>query len=123
MATKKELSKEQRELYTELKKLQATANQRLARLEKATGRELSWAGYGLRDKLESKMVLAWNSNSNRISLNQSMTEMQMKASKKAIENFLKSKTSTVRGIKKVKSTTIKSLRKSLSIPRRSGNVR
>lgn len=52
------LTKEQQELYAELKKLSKRANQRIVRLERQFGKD-SWGTKYLKEKLESEKVQAW----------------------------------------------------------------
>lgn len=105
------LNSEQQQLFNELKKLSKRANQRIVRLEREFGKN-TWATKKLRDKLEAEPLQAW-SKTGRVKVNKSMTTTQMKATIKATQQFLNSKTSTKRGIKQVKKTTIKQLAKSL----------
>ena len=111
MPKKIELNSEQQKLFNELKKLSKRANQRIVRLEREFGKD-TWATKKLRDKLEADPLQAW-SKTGRVKVNKSMTTTQMKATIKATQQFLNSKTSTKRGIKQVKKTTIKQLAKSL----------
>lgn len=111
MPKKIELNSEQQQLFNELKKLSKRANQRIVRLEKEFGKD-TWATKKLRNKLEAEPLQAW-SKTGRVKVNKSMTTTQMKATIKATQQFLNSKTSTKRGIKQVKKTTIKQLAKSL----------
>jgi hypothetical protein len=111
MPKKIELNSEQQKLFNELKKLSKRANQRIVRLEREFGKD-TWATKKLRDKLAAEPLQAW-SKTGRVKVNKSMTITQMKATIKATQQFLNSKTSTKRGIKQVKKTTIKQLAKSL----------
>lgn len=111
MPKKIELNSEQQKLFNELKKLSKRANQRIVRLEREFGKD-TWATKKLRNKLEAEPLQAW-SKTGRIKVNKSMTITQMKATIKATQQFLNSKTSTKRGIEQVKKTTIKQLAKSL----------
>lgn len=111
MPKKIELNSEQQKLFNELKRLSKRANQRILRLEREFGKE-TWATKKLRDRLEAEPIQAW-SKTGRIKVNKRMTTTQMKATIKATQQFLNSKTSTKRGIKQVKKTTIKQLAKSL----------
>lgn len=111
MPKKIELNSEQQQLFNELKKLSKRANQRIVRLEREFGKD-TWATKKLRDKLEAEPLQAW-SKTGRVKVNKSMTVTQMKATIKATQQFLNSKTSTKRGIKQIKKTTIKQLAKSL----------
>ena len=81
------------ELYNELRKLVKKANQRLVRLERFTGRQNSWASKILRNKLDTVKLNAWTVK-NRIRINKNMSIKQLKAIKRATENFINSKTST-----------------------------
>lgn len=111
MPKKKELTKEQQELYTELKKLTNRANQRLVRLEREFGTN-TWASKKLMNRLVADPLQAWTSK-NRVRVNKSMNITQMRAILKAVNQFLNSKTSTKRGIKQIKKTTIKNIAISL----------
>lgn len=111
MPKKIELNSEQQKLFNELKKLSKRANQRIVRLEREFGKD-TWATKKLRDKLATEPLQTW-SKTGRVKVNKSMTITQMKATIKATQQFLNSKTSTKRGIKQVKKTTIKQLAKSL----------
>lgn len=111
MPKKIELNSEQQQLFNELKKLSKRANQRIVRLEREFGKD-TWATKKLRNKLEAEPLQAW-SKTGRVKVNKSMTITQMKATIKATQQFLNSKTSTKRGIKQVRKTTIKNLAKSL----------
>lgn len=111
MPKKIELNSEQQQLFNELKKLSKRANQRIVRLEREFGKD-TWATKKLRDKLTTEPLQAW-SKTGRVKVNKSMTVTQMKATIKATQQFLNSKTSTKRGIKQIKKTTIKQLAKSL----------
>jgi uncharacterized phage infection (PIP) family protein YhgE len=109
--TKIELNAEQQKLFNELKKLSKRANQRIVRLEREFGKD-TWATKKLRDRLATEPLQAWT-KTGRVKVNKSMTITQMKATIKATQQFLNSKTSTKRGIKQVRKTTIKNLAKSL----------
>lgn len=111
MPKKIELNSDQQQLFNELKKLSKRANQRIVRLEREFGKD-TWATKKLRDKLAAEPLQAWT-KTGRVKVNKSMTTTQMKATIKATQQFLNSKTSTKRGIKQVKKTTIKQLAKSL----------
>lgn len=108
MARKIEMTAEQARLYTELKKLSKRANQRIVRLEREFGTE-NLAIRNLRDKLAIEPLQAWTV-SGRVKVNKSMSEIQMKATIKATNQFLNSKLSTRTGIKKAKKKAIETLR-------------
>lgn len=108
MPKKKELTREEQELFNELKKLSKRANQRIVRLERSFGKD-TWATKYLKDKLATEPLQAWTI-SGRVKVNKSMTVTQMKATIKATKEFLNSNISTRRGIKKAKQKAIKTLK-------------
>ena len=93
-----EMSKEEYELYLELQKMVKTANQRIIALERTTGIKESFSIKQLIDYLSSKPLMAVTEGG-RISLKKTYTLMQLKAIKKATEEFLSKDESKVRGIK------------------------
>lgn len=105
---KKELTREEQELFNELKKLSKRANQRIVRLEREFGKD-TWATKYLKEKLATEPLQAWTI-SGRVRVNKSMTVTQMKATIKATKEFLNSSISTKRGIKKAKQKAIKTLK-------------
>lgn len=105
---KKELTREEQELFSELKKLSKRANQRIVRLEREFGKD-TWATKYLKEKLATEPLQAWTI-SGRVKVNKSMTVTQMKATIKATKEFLNSSISTKRGIKKAKQKAIKTLK-------------
>lgn len=105
---KKYLTREEQELFNELKKLSKTANQRIVRLEREFGKD-TWATKYLKEKLATEPLQAWTI-SGRVKANKSMTVTQMKATIKATKEFLNSSISTKRGIKKAKQKAIKTLK-------------
>ena len=90
---------EESELYRETMALVKRANQRLLRMERATGQKGTFAAKQLYDYLGSSNLKAVTSKG-RISLKKSYSTSQLKAIKKATEEYLKEGTSTVRGAKK-----------------------
>ena len=106
--SKKELTSEEQELFTELKKLSKRANQRIVRLEREFGKD-TWATKYLKEKLATEPLQAWTI-SGRVKVNKSMTVTQMKATIKATKEFLNSNISTRRGIKKAKAKAIQTLK-------------
>ena len=93
------MTQEELKLYNELQKEVKKANARLLRLEKFSGKPISWGATKLYDQLSNEKLNAW-SKSNRIKINKSMTEEQLKRIMFATKQFLKSSnTSTVRGVK------------------------
>ena len=105
---KKELTREEQELFNELKKLSKRANQRIVRLEREFGKD-TWATKYLKEKLATEPLQAWTI-SGRVKANKSMTVTQMKATIKATKEFLNSSISTKRGVKKAKQKAIKTLK-------------
>ena len=108
MPSKKELTREELELYNELKKLSKRANQRIVRLESSFGKD-TWGTKYLKTKLATEPLQAWT-RSGRVRVNKSMTVTQMKATIKATREFLNSSISTRRGIKKAKQKAISTLK-------------
>lgn len=108
MPKKKDLTREEQELFNELKKLSKRANQRIVRLEREFGKD-TWATKYLKEKLATDPLQAW-SISGRVKANKSMTVTQMKATIKATKEFLNSSISTKRGVKKAKQKAIKTLK-------------
>lgn len=108
MPSKKELTREEQELFNELKKLSKRANQRIVRLERSFGKD-TWGTKYLKTKLATEPLQAWT-RSGRVRVNKSMTVSQMKATIKATKEFLNSSISTRRGIKKAKQKAIKTLK-------------
>ena len=109
---KKELTREEQELFNELKKLSKRANQRIVRLEREFGKD-TWGTKYLKEKLATEPLQAW-SISGRVKANKSMTVTQMKATIKATKEFLNSSISTKRGVKKAKQKAIKTLKTKFS---------
>ena len=105
---KKELTREEQELFNELKKLSKRANQRIVRLEREFGKD-TWATKYLKEKLATEPLQAWTI-SGRVRVNKSMTDIRMRATIKATKEFLNSSISTKRGIKKAKQKAIKTLK-------------
>lgn len=99
-------------LYREAIRKTGQANKRLRAIKNEFG-TLGWAGIKLKEKTEFHLVDAWRSKG--IKINKSMSEKQLKAIIKAIDNFLKSKTSNVKGIKQTIKKSQESLRKTLSL--------
>lgn len=111
MAKSIEMTPEQTKLFNELKKLSKRANQRIVRLERSFGKD-TWASKRLRNKLDIESLQAWT-KTGRVKVNKSMTITQMKATIKATQQFLNSKTSRVKGVKEVRKTTISQIAKSI----------
>lgn len=98
MAKKIELTKEQQELFNELKLLVKKANQRLLRIERLTGESGTFASKQLYDYLNSSTLQAL-SEKGRIRLSKSFTTIQMLAIKKATEQYIDDSTSKISGVK------------------------
>ena len=58
MPKKKELTREEQVLFSELKKLSKRANQRIVRLEREFGKD-TWATKYLKEKLATEPLQAW----------------------------------------------------------------
>lgn len=86
------------QLYRELVRKTGQVNRRIAAIKREYG-ILGWAANKLKEKTEISLINAWRSKG--IKVNKNMSEMQMKAVLKNLNNFLNSKTSTVKGIKQV----------------------
>jgi len=106
-----QMTQEQYELYQILQKEARKANRRLALIEKNFGRD-TWAGKRLRNRLESTKIQAYTKGG-RVSVRKNMSTMQMKATLKAVRQFLNSKTSTVKGIRETRKQVIEKLKESL----------
>lgn len=107
MAKKIEMNEEEKKLYSLLQKEAKKANSRLARLESTFGAN-TWASKKLRNRLEAEKVQTFT-DSGRISTSKNMSIGQMRATLKATQQFLNSKTSTITGIKEVREKQIKNL--------------
>lgn len=112
MPKSKELTKEEQQLYSELKALAKRANQRIVRLERRFGKD-TWATRELKERLAVEPLNAWTT-SGRVKYNKSMTATQMMATIKETKKFLGKPTSTARGIKKSKQKAAKTLQRMFS---------
>ena len=99
-------------LYREAIRKTGQANKRLRDIKNEFG-SLGWAGQKLKQKVDISVLDAWRSKG--IKINKSMSEKQLKAVIKAIDDFLKSKTSSVKGIKQTIKKSQESLRQTLSL--------
>lgn len=88
------------ELYSELRRLAKMANQRILRLEREFGTDIAPIKK-LRNRLDSSLVRGWTEGG-RVRYNKSMSEEQMRASIKALEDFKASIRSRVSGYRKVR---------------------
>lgn len=105
---KKEMTSEEKELYSSLKTLVKRANQRLVTMERLTGEKDSFSSKQLFDYLSSDKLKAVTKK-NRIKTENFNLE-QMEAIKTAVENFLdKDSLSTITNIKKYKAKVEKSI--------------
>ena len=105
-------TKERAKLIADTRKLVSDANRRLKGLNQA-GYKGTWASKKLADRLDTKVLNAWNKQG-KIKINKTLTNTQLKAIQKAIQQFMTSQTSKVSGIKKVKESTLDSLKATLS---------
>lgn len=100
MAKKIEMSKEEQILYNQLQKLAKQANQRLVRIERLTGEKGTFASKQLYDYLGISELDAITPSS-RIRVSKKYNIGQLKAIKKATEQFLEQDVSKVSGVKKL----------------------
>lgn len=89
----------------------AVANARLKSLERKY-QSGTWASRKLINRLDKSVLNAWQGG--RIKIRKDMTNTQLRAVEKAINQFLVSKTSTKKGIGEVKQSTLDSLKITLS---------
>lgn len=108
----KEMTQEEKALYTELKKLGKRANQRIVRLEREFGKD-TWATRDLKTMLAIEPLQAWTSKG-RVKYNKSMTATQMMATIKEVQKFLSKPTSTRVGVRKAKEKSAKALQRIFS---------
>lgn len=98
--------------YEKLKKDVARANKAITRIENKYG-ENSWGVNRLYNKLDNDTYNAI-SKSGRVRINKNMSDIQLKAIEKQVNNFLEHKaTSTLRGINQVKKDVKSSLKATL----------
>ena len=109
---KKLTNKTEIQLFNELVRKTGQVNKRLRSIKNEYG-SISWAGSKLKSKTEIPLLDVWRGN--RIKVNKNMSVKQMKATIKAMDEFLKSKTSTVKGIKQTKQKTINTFKETLSM--------
>ena len=100
------------QLFNELVRKTGQVNKRLKNIQREYG-SISWAGSTLKSKTDTPLINVWRGN--RIKVNKNMSTQQMKATLKALDNFLKSKTSTIKGIKQTKQKTINTFKETLSM--------
>ena len=103
--------KNSEKLFRELVRKTGQANKRLREIRREFG-SLGWAGSKLKEKTEFYLVNTWRSKGIKVS--KSLSEQQMKATLRALNDFLKSETSSVKGIKKVMRKQQTSLRQAFS---------
>lgn len=92
------MTKEEQQLYNELKKEIKRANQRILRLERETGLEHPFVVKQLYDYIDNFAI----TKKGRVGLSSKWDLTQLKVVQKAVKDFLKSEFSTIRGIKKYK---------------------
>lgn len=85
-------------LQQQAKKLSKQVNQQILRLERETKTETT-AVINLRNRLDVGFVNGWTKGG-RVRFSKKMTDIQLKATIKAMEMFKKEPTSTVRGVRK-----------------------
>lgn len=93
------MTKEEQQLYNELKKEIKRANQRILRLERETGLEQPFATKQLYDYIDNFAI----TKKGRVGLSSKWDLTQLKVVQKAVKDFLANNDfSTVRGVKKYK---------------------
>lgn len=105
-------TKDRARILKNTRELVSLANRRLKGLNNA-GYKGTWASKKLSARLDTKILKAWTKQG-KIKINKNLTNTQLKAIEKAIQQFLTSQTSKVSGIRKVKESTLDSLRATLS---------
>ena len=103
--------KDSEKLFRELVRKTGQANKRLREIRREFG-SLGWAGSKLKEKTEFHLVNTWRTKGIKVS--KSLSEQQMKATLRALNDFLKSETSNVKVIKKVMKKQQTSLRQAFS---------
>ena len=102
--------------YTDLQKMIRKANNRLTRLERYSGKSVSWAGKKLQAKIDNDKIGAWSTN-DLIQISRDMSDLQLQRVKRATEEFLGSKASTITGVKNIARKTKRSLGANLDVTR------
>ena len=100
-------------LYSDLKKLSKRANQRIVRLERLTEKKETFAVKELADILSIEGINAWT-KSGRVRVNLSMDVITMRATIKAVKQFLNNPLSTTGKVKQFKKTQEEKLGKKIS---------
>lgn len=93
--------------YTNIYNLVSKANKRLANLEKFSGKDVSWAGARLQSMIDNGKTKGWKNN--RINIDKTMNDYDLRRIESATNLFLKNKTSTITGVKKAIEKTKNSL--------------
>lgn len=99
--------------YKSLSRLVNLANKRLERLERFSGKDVSWAGKRLQSKIDNGKLEGWTNG--RINIRADMNEQQLRRIENATKDFMNSSASTVTGVRKIMQHTIRSLGANLSI--------
>ena len=89
------------ELYTDLQKLVRSANQRILRIEKLTGKKDMFAVKDLFDFIKNPNI-NFRTKTGRIAFSKNYTEDEIRKLSMGINRFLKDETSTISGIKQYK---------------------
>lgn len=102
-----------KDLYKETVKLAGKVNARLNSLQRRhkTG---TWASKRLLNKLSTSQLKSW-SKSGRVKVGKNLSNTQLVAINKALNNFLKSKTSTKKGIEEVRRQQIEKIKERLQV--------
>ena len=99
--------------YKSLERLVKYANRRLERLERFSGRDVSWAGKRLQSKIDNGKVAGWTDN--RITINKNMSQAQLNRIEQATRDFMVSKASKISDVKNIIKTTTKNIGANLSV--------
>lgn len=109
----KEMTPYELSLYSDLKKLSKRANQRILRLERLTEKKETFAVKELADVLSIEGINAWT-KSGRVRVNLSMDVITMRATIKAVKQFLNNPLSTTGKVKKFKKIQEEKIGKKIS---------
>ena len=102
--------------YNNLSKMITKANNRLRRLERFTGKSVSWAGKQLQSKIDNEKIGAW-SQDNLIQISKSMSDIQLQRVYRATEDFLNSKASTITNVKNIMRKTTRNIGLNVGVSR------
>lgn len=109
----REMTSYESSLYSDLKKLAKRANQRIVRLERLTEKQETFATKQLADLLSIEGINAWTKKG-RVKVNMSMDVITMRATIKAVKQFLNNPLSRVKPVTQFKKTQEKEIGKKIS---------